>query len=107
MKKALLWILALTVLIFISGCSINIQKDQDTALLQQVNSLQQQMSWLEQTIKDLQAENTELKNKSSIVQHIKTTTPTPTQPKEMDNCPNGDKTISRYDWKCTEWYSYE
>lgn len=94
MKKILLWTFTLSVLIFITGCSINIERNQDTMT-------QEQISWLEQRIKELETENTKLKNTAPIIQPKKTTIPT--QPKEMDNCPNGDETISRYDWKCCDW----
>lgn len=96
MKKLWLWILILMSFVFISWCSINIEKDQDKKLQEQVNLLQEQLSWLQQKISTLETENTELKKKTTSTPAKKTTT----QTKEMDNCPNGDKTISRYDWIC-------
>jgi len=88
----LLWIFLLIGLISISGCSIKIERDEKVPS-------QEQLSWLEQRIKDLEAENTKLKNKASTTQPRKNITPTPVQ-KEKDNCPNGDQTISTYDWEC-------
>lgn len=92
MKKTLLWIFLLIGLIFISGCSIKIERDVDV-------TSQQQLSWLEQRIKDLETENAKLKNKTTTTQPRKSVTPAPVQ-EEKDNCPNGDQTISTYDWKC-------
>jgi len=99
MKKVLLWIFTLTVLIFISGCSIKIEKNQNITLQEQISWLQEQLSWLEQKVNSLEIENAELKKKTSTTQSKKSTTPVQ-QPKEKDNCPNGDQTISTYDWIC-------
>lgn len=99
MKKTLSLIaISFIVLFIMSWCSINIEKDQDKKLQEQMGLLQEQLSWLQQKVNSLEAENTELKKKTTSTQVKKTTT----QPKEMDNCPNGDKTISRYDWDCWE-----
>lgn len=99
MKKILLLvIISLGILPIISWCSINIEKDQDKKLQEQVILLQEQLSWLQQKVNILEIENTELKKKTTSTPIKKTT-----QPKEMDNCPNGDETISRYDWKCCDW----
>ena len=99
MKKTLfLVIISIGILTIISWCSINIEKDQDKNLQEQLSWLQEQLSWLQQKVNTLEIENTELKKNATSTPVKKTTT----QPKEMDNCPNGDKTISRYDWDCWE-----